>query len=358
MSLVDRVSLTGAPGEEPEDYLCSALSVIFPGDIINQHGDADHGVLYTSPNLPEPLHLCVTDPDDLADRNLFSHFVWNSSLLLAKLVEAGTLAVAQDVAKDAAKYGRQRTIARLPGSGPPTAIAEDPVVCEHYPVSNFDVAGRSCVELGAGTALPSILAALLGATRVVVTDYPSDVVLENLRANLARNVTRVPLQISVSTASAASASLTEPTTSTLPTKNPTSTAVVSVDGHEWGQFDSDIAKTGHHSFDRIFVCDCLWMPWEHDNLRKSIDWFLKQDDDARCWVVGGFHTGRASVVAFFNEEELASRNLEIEAIWERNCDDRERSWSVDRGIEDATERKRWLVVAILRRLRRKLTTPR
>lgn len=67
--------------------------------------------------------------------------------------------------------------------------------------------------------------------------------------------------------------------------------------------------------------------------------------------MGGFHTGRPKVAAFFDEAALAAANLAIEAIWERDCDDHERPWCADRGIEDVTERKRWLVVAILRRRR-------
>ncbi|CAK7241391.1 MAG: hypothetical protein STHCBS139747_002852 [Sporothrix thermara] len=344
MSLVARVTLTGAPGSDPEDYLFSALSVIFPDDTTNQHGDADHGVLYTSPHLPEPLHLSVTDPIDSADRKLFSHFVWNSSLLLAKLVEAGTIAAAE-------KASPALPAAALRGSGPPTAIPEDPVDSAYCSIADFDVAGKTCVEFGAGTALPSILAALLGAARVAITDYPSDVVLENLRENLARNVK----------APAAGEEGKTPTLTTAPTamptlKNPTSTAIVSVDGHEWGSFDSDLARAGHHAYDRVFVCDCLWMPWEHDNLRQSIDWFMQKSDDARCWVVGGFHTGRPKVAAFFDEVALAACDLEIEAIWERDCDDRERDWVVDRGIEDVTERKRWLAVAIFRRRRQQMSS--
>ncbi|KAL1900224.1 hypothetical protein Sste5346_002534 [Sporothrix stenoceras] len=328
MSLVARVSLTGGETEDPEDILFSALSVIFPDETTNQHGDADHDVLYTSPHLPEQLHISVTDPIG-EDRKLFSHFVWNSSLLLAKLVEAGTLKAA------ASDSGRQ-DIARFQRSGPPTAIPEDPVVSEYCSVTDFDVGGKTCVEVGAGTALPSILAALLGAKRVAITDYPAEVVLNNLKENLSRNV---------------KANTNESDESTPPKKNPTSSTITSVDGHEWGKFDSEAVQAGYHAFDRMFVCDCLWMPWEHDNLRKSIDWFLKEDggDDARCWVVAGFHTGRPKVVSFFDEDALAALSLEIEAIWERGCDDVERPWTVDRGIEDPSERKRWLVVASLKR---------
>ncbi|GKT95072.1 nicotinamide N-methyltransferase [Colletotrichum tofieldiae] len=91
------------------------------------------------------------------------------------------------------------------------------------------------------------------------------------------------------------------------------------------------------------------MPWQHTNLHKSIDWFLRKDGEARCWVVAGFHTGRAKMRDFFAEEALAEAGLDIEAIWERDCDGQEREWAWDRGFEDVTVRKRWLVCAVLKR---------
>ena len=329
MSLVARVSLTGEAEVDPEDYLFSSLSVIFPDDTTNQHGDADHGVLYTSPHLPEPITMSVTDPEGDADRKLFSHFLWNASLLLAKLIEADTL--------DAAERRGDRAIAGLRGSGPVPVTEADTVVSKYCRVSaEFDIAGQSTMELGAGTALPSIMSALLGAARVTITDYPSDVVMDNLRENIKRNV--------------------RTDNNNDKKRNPVSTSLITVDGHAWGEFDTDVARTGHHAYDRVYVCDCLWMLWQHDNLRKSISWFLKDTDQdaqraARCWVIGGFHTGREKVAAFFDKEALAAERLEIEAIWERDCDDQERPWLEDRGVEDKTERKRWLAVAILRRMR-------
>ena len=41
--------------------------------------------------------------------------------------------------------------------------------------------------------------------------------------------------------------------------------------------------------------------------------------------------------------------MSIERIWEKEAGGREREWVVDRGIEDVTERKRWLVIAVLQR---------
>lgn len=46
------------------------------------------------------------------------------------------------------------------------------------------MAGRTVLELGAGSGLPSIVCALSGATKVVVTDYPDNDLIENLLYNI------------------------------------------------------------------------------------------------------------------------------------------------------------------------------
>ncbi|KAI7781216.1 nicotinamide N-methyltransferase [Diaporthe eres] len=300
MALTSRITLTGAPAEDPEDFFGASLGVIFPDDVMNQHGDADHGLLYQSPHLPKPLHISLADPTGDDDRRLFSHYLWNASLLLAEFVESGTLGLEEG--------GEQGGVTSPLGP----------------PLSAFSVAGRSVLELGAGTALPSLLAALLGATRVVLTDYPAPTVISNLTANAARNA-RSEL-------------------------SPSGTvAPVEVEGHAWGVPDGPIAKASRRAFDRVLVCDCLWMPWQHENLLWSVDWFLADTAEARCWVVAGFHTGREKMRGFFDGERLAARGLEVESIWERDCDGQEREWVLDRGIEDPVGRKRWLVFAVLKR---------
>ncbi|KAI0852560.1 hypothetical protein F5Y00DRAFT_227004 [Daldinia vernicosa] len=294
MALTSRISLHGPPASDPEDYLSSSLGIIFPDDVTNQHGDAEHSLLYTSPHLPKPLHIALADPDREADRKLFSHYLWNASLLLAELVEAGTLGLPLDVG-----------LRRLQ----PAA---------------FNVASLETLELGAGTALPSLMAALLGAKGVVVTDYPSETVLDTLRKNVAANA---------KTENSPAGSL----------------APLTAEGHAWGELDTPFAAEHRGRFDRVFVCDCLWMPWQHTNLHKSISWFLKDSPDARAWVVAGFHTGRAKMRGFFEDDALAAAGLEVESIWERDCDGVEREWVWDRGHEDISIRKRWLVVGALRR---------
>lgn len=55
-------------------------------------------------------------------------------------------------------------------------------------MGRFPVTGESVLELGAGAGLPGILAALEGAELVVLSDYPSPVILANLRRNVNENI--------------------------------------------------------------------------------------------------------------------------------------------------------------------------
>ena len=198
----------------------------------------------------------------------------------------------------------------------------------------WDVSGKKVLELGAGTGLAGILAARCGAVETVITDYPAAEVLQNIQSNIKKNVEGKSWQGQGISCHAK--------------------------GHVWGQVGEAIDMgvesrsvedtftiEGKGGFDRILVADCLWMPWQHQNLMKSIRWFMAPD--ARAWVVAGFHTGRAKMQGFYDEEMLAAQGLEIEMIWERDADDNERSWVRDRGIEDPTARKRWLVIAVLKR---------
>ena len=73
---------------------------------------------------------------------LFAHFVWNSSILAADLIASGTFKVQKEVV----------------------------------------------LELGAGAGLPGIVAALCGASFVVLTDYESPRLIDNLRHNVQKNI--------------------------------------------------------------------------------------------------------------------------------------------------------------------------
>jgi EEF1A N-terminal glycine/lysine methyltransferase len=96
----------------------------------------------------------------------FAHFVWNAAILTADLISS----------------------------------------------AQFPVAGESVLELGAGTGLPGIVAALEGADLVVLSDYESSKLLANLQRNVAENI---------------SANLKDK---------------VKVEGHIWGQDGSAITR--------------------------------------------------------------------------------------------------------------------
>jgi nicotinamide N-methyltransferase len=277
--LTDKIHPSGPETNSPEDILSSSLGVIFPDDITNQHGSLESSVIYLSPTFGA-ITLSLADPKGEDSRRLFSHFLWNAGLQLAEFIEENE--------------------------------------------EDWAVRGESVLELGAGTGLAGIVASLKGAGRTVISDYPAEEVLDNIRANVERNM------------------------SSREEEGEVLIRDVVVQGHQWGALDDAFSIDNKEVFDKILVGDCLWMPWQHANLLRSILWFLKED--GKAWVVAGFHTGRNKMRGFYEEKALLEAGLEIERIWERNAEGKEREWVTDRGIEDVTERKRWLVIAILRRV--------
>lgn len=165
------------------------------------------------------------------------------------------------------------------------------------------------------------MSALAGAQEVVISDYPSREILATIETNCAKNI---PSQFRGN---------------------------VSVVGYEWGIVgDDDFSKPNACRFTRILAADCLWMAGEHQNLVTSMLHFLSHDDEhARVWVIAGFHTGRATLASFF--EVACEAGLEVERIWERDVQGNEREWvkEAQSRPEDVSEKRKWVVVAILGR---------
>lgn len=179
---------------------------------------------------------------------------------------------------------------------------------------------RVCSSCSIGTGLAGIVSILAGAEQAVISDYPIPKLLANIKANAKRNI---PAQLHEKMA---------------------------VESHEWGVVQDEFSSGHAHYFTRILSADCLWISGQHHSLAKSMLHFLSFNTTARVWVVAGFHTGRANVTSFF--QVAVEAGLEIEEIWERDINGVEREWIKERDdktIEDFTERKKWLVVAILRR---------
>jgi hypothetical protein len=125
---------------------------------------------------------------------------------------------------------------------------------------------------------------------------------------------------------------------------------VAVQGHLWGSHETAFETAHARSYTRILAADCLWMPWEHESLAKSMLHFLADSAEARILCIAGFHTGRAKVAPFF-EEVVPQHGLAVEDMYEMNADGQRRAWAKERdgGREDIGERKKWLVVARLKR---------
>jgi hypothetical protein len=92
------------------------------------------------------------------------------------------------------------------------------------------------------------------------------------------------------------------------------------------------------------------MPQEHKALAQSMLHFLSYSPEATILCIGGFHTGRAKLAPFF-EEVVPNAGLEIVDTFEMDADGKRREWRKERdgGREDIGERKKWLVLARLRR---------
>jgi len=147
---------------------------------------------------------------------------------------------------------------------------------------------RTVLELGAGGALPSIIAVLSGATKVVITDYPDPPLIENIRYNVAENVS--------------------------------SQDRISVEGYIWGQDTKplqDLLPLGQIGFDIIILSDLIFNHSQHDALLNTCKQSLSNDSSA-CVLV--FYT--------HHRPHLAHRDMEF---FEKA---RNRNWKIDELITE------------------------
>lgn len=240
-----------------------------------------------------------------------------------------------------------------------------------------------------GTALPSLISSLSAAHSATITDHPSSPAL--VADTIAHNVHH---NLKINLLAAGSASESEPKTNT----------AISIHGLTWGDplFTSPTTygkpsspQPAKHSFDKIIVADCLWMPSQHANLVKTIDSCLAaqaQQDEAQAnaasmpcaLVIAGFHTGRSTLARFFKiatgsstlsltasvpdrtqtadldspsdededeDEELKTlsthASLRAAELFEIDVDRNVRPWQPSRAGEDKHAAKRWCVVGVL-----------
>jgi nicotinamide N-methyltransferase len=129
-------------------------------------------------------------------------------------------------------------------------------LCQYIVENPQLVKGKRVLELGAGGALPSIVCALEGAKTVVITDYPDEVLLENIRWN----------------ASQAGLEVGEP--DGLP-EGQGSGAQVTVAGHLWGKDVTPLLKpvstTTDRRFDLLILSDLIFNHSQHAALLSTCE---------------------------------------------------------------------------------------
>ncbi|KAL0568035.1 Protein N-terminal and lysine N-methyltransferase efm7 [Marasmius crinis-equi] len=107
---------------------------------------------------------------------------------------------------------------------------------------------RFVLELGAGGGLPSIIAALNGAQKVVITDYPDTSLVDNMQHNVDQNIKDSPMQ-----------------------------EKISVQGYIWGTPVKPIMNLlpSEEGFDLIILSDLIFNHSQHNALLKTCEESLR-----------------------------------------------------------------------------------
>ncbi|KAK1759675.1 hypothetical protein QBC47DRAFT_372759 [Echria macrotheca] len=152
------------------------------------------------------------------------------------------------------------------------------VVAAHFEADPSLVSQKTVLELGAGAGLPSLVAAMLGASKVVVTDFPDPDLIQNLWRNI-DECTLIP---------------TSP--------NSDKQNIIVADGYVWGMKPSHLlahlqpspesqptpSQSQSHSekkFDVLILADLLFRHSEHTRLLRSVETTLTVSHEARAYVV-------------------------------------------------------------------------
>jgi EEF1A N-terminal glycine/lysine methyltransferase len=303
--LTSRLITPQPANPEAEDIFSSSLSTLFTDDIQNSHGVPGGSVIYTSPTYGVLTLRIPAHPDVEESRRLFAHHLWNASIIATDLIETASSTTTDDA--------------------------------QNSKPNPFNMRGKTLLELGAGTALPSLISALSGAEHVTVTDHPESpsITTSAIATNMHMNLISAARKSSTS---------------------------IQIAGYVWGtptlysasQYGVPLPSLSDVRYSRILMCDCLWMRSQHQNLVDSCVRWLSASADSCAIVIAGFHTGRSVVSDFFSvaaggDDADGGGPLAIGEIYEIDVDGQRRGWAKERANETKEQAKRWCVVAILQR---------
>ncbi|KZT64543.1 hypothetical protein DAEQUDRAFT_678413 [Daedalea quercina L-15889] len=148
------------------------------------------------------------------------------------------------------------------------------LLAEHIERGLIPLERKTVVELGAGCALPSLLASTLAhpPSLVVITDYPDETILGNLRQNVARNAGKTA-----------------------------DGCVVQCCGYEWGKDPRPLLASlsaTSPGFDVVILSDLLHFDASHTVLLASLTALLRKSPDARAYVAAGKYTSSVHCAHF------------------------------------------------------------
>ncbi|KAK0707401.1 hypothetical protein B0H67DRAFT_647589 [Lasiosphaeris hirsuta] len=171
------------------------------------------------------------------------------------------------------------------------------VVAGHFEAHPEVVRGRRVLELGAGAGLPSIVAAAVGAAKVVMTDFPDPDLLQTMR----RNISECAL---------------------IPRAGDNDGPCVA-DGYVWGGAPAHLlAHLGgdNQKFDVLVLADLLFRHTEHHALLRSIATTMARSPRSMALVV--FTSYRPWLqhkdLAFF--DRARAQGFEVEKLFEKKMD--------------------------------------
>ena len=113
---------------------------------------------------------------------------------------------------------------------------------------------KTVLEIGAAAGVPSIVSAVLGARRTVMTDYPDPDLVGNMRYNAELS----------------------------------GEAALHVEGYKWGSTVEPLQNylpAGEATFDTLIMADVVYSHREHGNLIKTMQMTLKRKPESVALVI-------------------------------------------------------------------------
>ncbi|KAJ3194538.1 hypothetical protein HK101_002490 [Irineochytrium annulatum] len=225
-------------------------------------------------------------------------------------------------------------------------VWQSSVVLSRLIASEGFAKGCRVLEMGAGAGLCSVVAGLCGARMVVTTDYPDEGITACLVRNLARN-----LGEDHRVGGSASATATDGLWDVIP--------------HAWAEPSlegvlSRLVKWlfggGGNELVHVLLADVLWISASHGALLSDLDTILSRaPQGSAVHVTAGYHTGLQAVESFFTM--ASEREFAVERVGHVRVGSIDGEYQyfgsnevlAERNLNDASERKRWVVMYRLRK---------